>query len=115
MERVPYISIYRIRGLLTQRRAGYILPKGIAFPSRTKFCLTAPSGFADQPLKVFSALLPAQREEAEVKVRDSFRLWNNTPPVFAVVRIAEMRFESSITAGHFEHFASQGRNMDFVS
>ena len=86
------MNIYKIRGLLNQYKAGYVLPEGIAFPSWTKLCVIAPSGFPDQPLKVFSALLPGQREEGEVKLLDSFRLWNNKPPAFAVVRIAEMRF-----------------------
>lgn len=77
---------------MNQCKAGYVFPEGIAFTSWTKLCLIAPSGFPDQPLKVFSALLPAQGEEGEVKLLDSFRLWNNKPPAFAVVRIAEMQF-----------------------
>lgn len=92
VERDPYINIYKIRGFLNQCKAGFNSPRGIAFPSGTMLCLIAPSGFLDQPLKVFSALLPAQGEEVEVKLLDGVRLWNNKPPAFAVVRRAEMRF-----------------------
>ena len=115
MERDPYI-VFTYHRLFESVQSWIPLPKGIAFPSWTTLCLIAPSGFPDQPLKVFSALLPAPREEGEVKLLDSIRLWNNKPPAFAVLRIAKMRFRelSHWSPLTFQHFASQDWNTDLV-